>query len=96
MRGASASCWSGACSLLAQRATEPSCGIRTPFIDELKAQRELARRDPQRLLEILKTAIQAGNVHEIMPTAGQSAGGIHEVLPVAGDDPKRFRRQKRP
>jgi NAD(P)H-dependent flavin oxidoreductase YrpB (nitropropane dioxygenase family) len=32
---------------------------------------------------MLRTAIQAGNVHEVMPTAGQTAGGIHEVLPAA-------------
>jgi enoyl-[acyl-carrier protein] reductase II len=56
--------------------------IRTPFIDELEAQPELARRDSHRLLEVLKTAIQAGRVHEVMPTGGQTAGGIHEVLPV--------------
>ncbi len=57
--------------------------VKTPFIDELRAQPELARRDSQRLLEVLKKAIQAGNVHEVLPTAGQTAGGIHEVLPVA-------------
>src|SRR5207245_371693 len=57
--------------------------VKTPFIDELQAQPGLARRDAQRLLAVLKTAIQAGNVHEVMPTAGQTAGGIHEVLPAA-------------
>jgi nitronate monooxygenase/enoyl-[acyl-carrier protein] reductase II len=57
--------------------------VRTPFIDELRAQRELARSDRERQMGILRTAIQAGNVHEVMPTAGQSAGGIHEVLPAA-------------
>jgi enoyl-[acyl-carrier protein] reductase II len=57
--------------------------IRTPFIDELQAQPELARRDAVHLRKILKTTIQAGNVHEVMPTAGQTAGGIHEVLPAA-------------
>jgi hypothetical protein len=31
----------------------------------------------------LKTAIQAGNVHEVMPTAGQTAGAIRELLPAA-------------
>jgi enoyl-[acyl-carrier protein] reductase II len=56
--------------------------IRTRFIDELEAQPELARRDSDRLLEVLTTAIQAGRVHEVMPTAGQTAGGIDEVLPV--------------
>ena len=57
--------------------------VRTRFIDELQGQRELARRDTQRLLGVLRTAIQEGNVHEVMPTAGQTAGGIHEVLPAA-------------
>jgi nitronate monooxygenase/enoyl-[acyl-carrier protein] reductase II len=45
--------------------------IKTAFIDELQAQRGLARRDSQRLLDVLKTAIQAGNVHEVMPTAAE-------------------------
>jgi enoyl-[acyl-carrier protein] reductase II len=57
--------------------------IRTPFIDELRAQPELAQRDLQRHLEVLRTTIQAGKVHEVMPAAGQSAGGIHEVLSAA-------------
>ena len=57
--------------------------IKTAFIAELQAQQGLARQDSQGLLDVLKTAIQAGNVHEVMPTAGQSAGGIHEVLPAA-------------
>jgi NAD(P)H-dependent flavin oxidoreductase YrpB (nitropropane dioxygenase family) len=49
----------------------------------LRTEPELARRDPQCHLEVLKRTIQAGKVHEVMPTAGQSAGGIHEVLPAA-------------
>jgi enoyl-[acyl-carrier protein] reductase II len=57
--------------------------VRTPFIDELQAQPELAHRDSSHLLDVLKRAIQAGNVHEVMPTAGQTAGGIHELLPAA-------------
>jgi enoyl-[acyl-carrier protein] reductase II len=57
--------------------------IRTPFIDALQAQPEFARRDSPHLLDVLKTAIQAGTVHEVMPTAGQTAGGIHEILPAA-------------
>jgi enoyl-[acyl-carrier protein] reductase II len=57
--------------------------VKTRFIDALQAQPEVARRDSQRFLGVLKTAIQAGNVHEVMPTAGQTAGGIHEVLPAA-------------
>jgi enoyl-[acyl-carrier protein] reductase II len=57
--------------------------IETPFIHELQGRPELARDEVPRRLEVLRTAIQAGNVHEVMPTAGQSAGGIHEVLPAA-------------
>jgi enoyl-[acyl-carrier protein] reductase II len=57
--------------------------ITTPFIEQLQAEPELARRDAARLRETLKGAIQAGRVHEVMPTAGQTAGGIHELLPAA-------------
>jgi nitronate monooxygenase/enoyl-[acyl-carrier protein] reductase II len=57
--------------------------INTPFINELLTRPELAHRDSKRLLEVLRTAIQAGAVHQVMPTAGQSAGGIQEVLPAA-------------
>jgi nitronate monooxygenase/enoyl-[acyl-carrier protein] reductase II len=57
--------------------------VRTPYIQELEAQPELGRRDSERLLGISRSAIEAGRLHEVMPTAGQSAGGIHEVLPAA-------------
>jgi enoyl-[acyl-carrier protein] reductase II len=57
--------------------------IRTPFIDELRSRPELVRREADRLLDVLRTSIQAGDVHEVMPTAGQSAGGIDDILPVA-------------
>jgi nitronate monooxygenase/enoyl-[acyl-carrier protein] reductase II len=57
--------------------------IRTPFVDQWQAQRELARRDATRLREEFLTAVREGRVHELLPTAGQSAGGIHEVLPAA-------------
>ena len=57
--------------------------IRTSFIDELEVRPDLASRDSEHLLEILKTAIQAGNVHEVMPTAGQTVGAIRELLPAA-------------
>jgi len=57
--------------------------VRTPFIDELQAQPELARRDREHLLELLRMSIQAGNVHEVMPTAGQTAGGIHDIVPAS-------------
>lgn len=57
--------------------------IRTRFIDELLDRPERARENPERLLGILRAAIGSGKVHEVMPTAGQSAGGIHEVLPAA-------------
>ncbi|HEU4355966.1 MAG TPA: nitronate monooxygenase family protein [Actinomycetota bacterium] len=57
--------------------------LRTPFIDALLSRPEHARRDPEHLLGVLRAAIETGNVHEVMPTAGQTAGGIHEVLPAA-------------
>ena len=57
--------------------------VRTPFIDEFEAQPELAPRDHKRFLGILRASIQAGNVHEVMPTAGQTAGGIRDVLSAA-------------
>lgn len=57
--------------------------IKTPFIDELLTRPELPAREGVRALSVLRTAIQAGNVHEVMPTAGQSAGGIRDVPPVA-------------
>jgi enoyl-[acyl-carrier protein] reductase II len=57
--------------------------ITTPFIDELEARPGLARREPGRFLGALRTAIQAGDVHKVLPTAGQSAGGIGDILPAA-------------
>ena len=57
--------------------------VRTPFIDGLLSEPELARRDPQYLLGVLRAAIEAGNVYEVMPTAGQTVGGIHELLSAA-------------
>lgn len=57
--------------------------LRTPFIDELNARPDLVRGDRERLLDVLRSTIQAGEVHEVLPTAGQTAGGIREVLPAA-------------
>ena len=57
--------------------------VRTSFIDELLSRPELAREDPEHALGVLRTAIEAGNVHEVMPAAGQTVGGIHELLPAA-------------
>lgn len=56
--------------------------IKTPFIDELLARPGHARAETDRLLGALRTAIQAGNVHDVLPTAGQSAGGIRDLPPV--------------
>jgi nitronate monooxygenase/enoyl-[acyl-carrier protein] reductase II len=57
--------------------------VRTRFINDLQAQPEKARTDTERLLGALTAAIQAGNVQEVLPTAGQSAGGIDEILSAA-------------
>jgi nitronate monooxygenase/enoyl-[acyl-carrier protein] reductase II len=57
--------------------------VRTRFINDLQVQPEQARTDAERLLGALTAAIQAGNVQEVLPTAGQSAGGIDEILSAA-------------
>ena len=56
--------------------------IKTPFIEDLLAQPEQASREADHLLDVLRTTIQAGEVHEVLPTAGQSAGGVRNILPV--------------
>ena len=57
--------------------------LRTPFIEEWQAKREEARRQAVRLQQRIAEAAQAGAIHELLPTAGQTAGGIEEVLPAA-------------
>jgi enoyl-[acyl-carrier protein] reductase II len=57
--------------------------LRTPFIDRLRANPDLARSEGSELVEALRSAIGGGKVHEVMPTAGQSAGGIREILTAA-------------
>ena len=57
--------------------------LHTPFLDEWTAKREEARRDSDRLRNLIVSTHQAGRQHETLLTAGQTAGGIKEVLPVA-------------
>ena len=57
--------------------------IRTPFIEEWQAKRDEARRETARLQQQIAETAQAGMIHELLPTAGQTAGGITEVLPAA-------------
>jgi nitronate monooxygenase/enoyl-[acyl-carrier protein] reductase II len=57
--------------------------LPTPFLDEWSAKREEARRDRDRLRELLVSTHQAGRQHETLLTAGQTVGGIKEILPVA-------------
>jgi enoyl-[acyl-carrier protein] reductase II len=57
--------------------------IRTPFIEEWQSRPAEALRQADRIGQQIVQAIQAGSVHELLPTAGQSAGGIDEVLPAA-------------
>jgi len=57
--------------------------LHTPFTDKWVAQRDEARRDRDRLWAEIASKVQAGQGHEVLLTAGQTAGGIREVLPVA-------------
>jgi enoyl-[acyl-carrier protein] reductase II len=57
--------------------------VRTPFIDECLARGDLTPGDAERLRGVLLEAIGDGRVHEVLPTAGQTAGGIREVLPAS-------------
>jgi enoyl-[acyl-carrier protein] reductase II len=57
--------------------------LRTPFMDEWSAKREVAHRDRDRLWAEMASMAQAGRRHASLLTAGQTAGGIREVLPVA-------------
>lgn len=49
--------------------------VRTPFIDELQAQPELACRREGASPRSIEDVDQAGNVREVMPTAGETVGG---------------------
>jgi enoyl-[acyl-carrier protein] reductase II len=57
--------------------------LRTAFIDNWNAHREEAAREAERLGGELRAAGQAGQLHTLMPGAGQSAGLINSVLPVS-------------
>lgn len=57
--------------------------LRTPFIDELGAKREEARRECGRLWPEFQARIRAGRRNETLLTAAQTSGGIKEILPVA-------------
>jgi nitronate monooxygenase/enoyl-[acyl-carrier protein] reductase II len=56
--------------------------IKTPFIEELQANRDEARRDADALGQRIMEAVRSGK-HDILPTAGQTAGGIQDILPAA-------------
>jgi nitronate monooxygenase/enoyl-[acyl-carrier protein] reductase II len=57
--------------------------IRSPFIDEWQGKRADARREAERLRQVIMQAGPAGTTHDVLPTAGQTAGAIHDVLPAA-------------
>jgi nitronate monooxygenase/enoyl-[acyl-carrier protein] reductase II len=58
--------------------------IRTPFIDRWQENRDEARQKAEHLRGELLEAMQQGNLHKLVPGAGQSAGLISNLLP-AGD-----------
>ena len=57
--------------------------VNTPFIEEWQAKREEARREAERLGRRIMEAMRGGDVHEVLPTAGQTVGGIRAVVPAA-------------
>ena len=56
--------------------------LRTPFIDTWQERRDEARRDAERLLSEVLSVLTQGRLHELFPTAGQSAGLIRDIVPA--------------
>ena len=57
--------------------------LKTPFIDQWRTKQDEARRERETLQRQLLAANQAGLMHEVLPTAGQSSGGIPDVQSAA-------------
>jgi len=57
--------------------------LHTDFLDEWSAKRDEARRECNRLRQLIVSTTQAGQPDATLLTAGQTAGGIKEILSVA-------------
>ncbi len=56
--------------------------LRTSFIDTWQQHRDEAKRDATRLRGELLAAAQRGQLHELLPVAGQSTGLIRDIVPA--------------
>ncbi|HKZ92840.1 MAG TPA: nitronate monooxygenase, partial [Candidatus Limnocylindrales bacterium] len=56
--------------------------LRSPFIDTWQGRRDEARRDLERLRGEVLPVFEQMRVHELFPTAGQSAGLVDDILPA--------------
>jgi nitronate monooxygenase/enoyl-[acyl-carrier protein] reductase II len=57
--------------------------LRTPFVDEWNTRRHEAPAAAEQLRAELRTAVESGRAHELVPFTGQTAGLVDEVLPAA-------------
>ncbi len=57
--------------------------LRTPFVDDWNARRHEAPAAAEQLRAELRTAVESGRAHELVPFTGQTAGLVDEVLPAA-------------
>jgi enoyl-[acyl-carrier protein] reductase II len=56
--------------------------LRTPWIDTWHERRDEARRDAERLRNEVLPVFKQMRIHELFPTAGQSAGLIGDIMPA--------------
>lgn len=57
--------------------------LRTLWIDTWQERRDEAKRDAERLRNEVLPVFKQMRIHELFPTAGQSAGLIDEIMPAA-------------
>lgn len=56
--------------------------LRSPWIDTWRGRRDEAKRDAERLRDEVLPVFKQMRIHELFPTAGQSAGLISDILPA--------------
>jgi nitronate monooxygenase/enoyl-[acyl-carrier protein] reductase II len=56
--------------------------LRTPFVEEWSGRTQDARRDAERLRDVVLSAIRGRTTHELLPFSGQTAGMVHDILPA--------------
>jgi len=56
--------------------------LRTAFVEEWWGRTREARREAERLREVVLSAIRGRITHELLPFTGQTAGLVHDILPA--------------